>query len=295
MEKPNRRRVASDRPAGAAKPTEDSLSRLRAIAQEMRTIPSQGKWYALTVLATKDGLANYSWYSEFSGFTKGSPRRELRQPSLVDPRKMADLWKSVGTPCVVVHNRVHLALYLRLGGTCLISREMAEYAFRKWMKPIEVGIVGAIQPSKSVSIASREELQHAPTPKLRTQILKRDDFRCLACGRRPANNSDIELHVHHIAPFAQGGLTVRTNLITLCHTCHKGLDPHHEFKLWELLQATEPVRLPDHRDELQCYQDGVKWHRALIAGFEKKILRKEVATSKSKPALRAPRKSNNPG
>ena len=183
MEKPNRRRVASDRPAGAAKPTEDSLSRLRAIAQEMRTIPSQGKWYALTVLATKDGLANYSWYSEFSGFTKGSPRRELRQPSLVDPRKMADLWKSVGTPCVVVHNRVHLALYLRLGGTCLISREMAEYAFSKWMKPIEVGIVGAIQPSKSVSIASREELQHAPTPKLRTQILKRDDFRCLACGR----------------------------------------------------------------------------------------------------------------
>jgi hypothetical protein len=184
---------------------------------------------------------------------------------------MAALWSSLGMPCWVVANRVHLSLYIRLGGTCLIAREVADGALRDWMKPAAVGIVAAVVPSKPISLAMPEELQHAPTPKLHGQILKRDNYRCLACGRRPATNPDIELHVHHVVPFSEGGLTTKSNLITLCHTCHKGLNPHREFEMWELLSATEPVVLiPNPTEELRRYRLGVRRHRELIAKLEKR-------------------------
>lgn len=239
---------------------------LRELIGEMRTIPSDGRWYALTLTATNDGRREHSWYSGFAGFTKKHPRRELRTPSMVDPQKMAALWAELGMPCWVVRNRAHLALFIRFGGTCLVDGDIAESALGAWMQPLEVGVIAAVAPHKPIGMATREELQHAPTPKLRAAILKRDDYRCLACGRRPATNPDIELHVHHVVPFSEGGLTTRSNLITLCHTCHKGLDPHRELKMWELLSATEAVvLLPDHGDELRRYREGVARHRELIS------------------------------
>jgi hypothetical protein len=245
--------------------------KLRALAAEMRTIPTEGDWYALTLTATADGLREHSWQSSFVGFTKDRPRRELRGPSLVDPQKMAALWADLGMPCWVVRNRVQLSLYFRLGGTCLAVREVAESVLADWTQPMAVGVVAAVAPPKSIALATAEELQHAPTPRLRAQVLKRDDYRCLACGRRPATNTDIELHVHHVAPFSEGGLTTKSNLITLCHTCHKGLEPHREPKMWELLSATERVVLiPEPNEDLRSYQDGVKRHRELVTKFTRK-------------------------
>jgi hypothetical protein len=45
------------------------------------------------------------------------------------------------------------------------------------------------------------------------------------------------LHVHHIKPWGEGGLTEEENLITLCHTCHIGLEPHYEEKLYSLIDV----------------------------------------------------------
>jgi HNH endonuclease len=41
--------------------------------------------------------------------------------------------------------------------------------------------------------------------------------------------------VHHIRPWATGGLTEEQNLICLCHTCHSGLSPHDEPGLFSLI------------------------------------------------------------
>jgi Homing endonuclease associated repeat len=40
---------------------------------------------------------------------------------------------------------------------------------------------------------------------MRYQILKRDHFRCVICGRSPATTLGLELHVDHIVPFSQTG------------------------------------------------------------------------------------------
>ena len=51
--------------------------------------------------------------------------------------------------------------------------------------------------------------------KLRYQVLKRDNFKCCACGASPAKDPSVELHIDHILPWAKGGETVLENLQTL--------------------------------------------------------------------------------
>jgi integrase len=55
--------------------------------------------------------------------------------------------------------------------------------------------------------------------KLRFEILKRDGFRCIYCGRQPP---DVRLHVDHKIPVYDGGPTQRNNLVTSCEQCNGG-------------------------------------------------------------------------
>ena len=58
--------------------------------------------------------------------------------------------------------------------------------------------------------------------KLRYQVLKRDNFKCCACGASPAKDPSVELHVDHIIPWSKGGETTLENLQTLCSRCNIG-------------------------------------------------------------------------
>ena len=58
--------------------------------------------------------------------------------------------------------------------------------------------------------------------KLRYQILKRDNFKCCACGASPAKDPSVELHIDHIIPWSKGGETTADNLQTLCSRCNLG-------------------------------------------------------------------------
>lgn len=50
---------------------------------------------------------------------------------------------------------------------------------------------------------------------VREEVLERDRKRCQECG------ADTELHVHHITPLSEGGEPFdKSNLVTLCKTCH---------------------------------------------------------------------------
>ena len=58
--------------------------------------------------------------------------------------------------------------------------------------------------------------------KLRYQVLKRDNFKCCACGASPARDPSVELHIDHIVPWSKGGLTSIENLQVLCSKCNIG-------------------------------------------------------------------------
>jgi len=58
--------------------------------------------------------------------------------------------------------------------------------------------------------------------RMRYMVLKRDKYKCVLCGRSPAKDASVELHVDHIVPFSKGGLCVMENLQTLCEMCNFG-------------------------------------------------------------------------
>jgi hypothetical protein len=62
----------------------------------------------------------------------------------------------------------------------------------------------------------------APGIRLRMQVMKRDNFKCVLCGSTPATSPGTVLEIDHIVPWAKGGATVLDNLQTLCSECNNG-------------------------------------------------------------------------
>ena len=54
----------------------------------------------------------------------------------------------------------------------------------------------------------------------KAMVLNRDNYTCQYCKGK---HKDSKLEVHHIVFRSQGGSDEESNLITLCHTCHKKL------------------------------------------------------------------------
>ena len=61
-----------------------------------------------------------------------------------------------------------------------------------------------------------------PSLALRFLVLKRDRFKCVACGRSPALVSGLVLEIDHIIAWANGGETIEENLQSLCFDCNRG-------------------------------------------------------------------------
>lgn len=67
---------------------------------------------------------------------------------------------------------------------------------------------------------SKEYQRNLMSNSLRYDILKRDGFRCVLCGKTA--NDGVALEVDHIIPVSKGGKTVLSNLRTLCKECNRG-------------------------------------------------------------------------
>lgn len=135
-----------------------------------------------------------------------------------------------------MNNETELLLFFQLGGHGLIQRDIAEKYLSDVIAPQVCGRDASLG-FRCIAGLPEAVLRHAPSQHLRMKVLRRDQFRCLVCGERPSNNVHIELHVHHIRPWGTGGLTVENNLITLCHTCHGGLEPHGDDYLFNLIDV----------------------------------------------------------
>ena len=59
---------------------------------------------------------------------------------------------------------------------------------------------------------------------LRFQVLRRDSFSCVYCGRRAP---DVKLHVDHLVPWSKGGASSIENLRTACEACNLGKGASH--------------------------------------------------------------------
>jgi len=56
----------------------------------------------------------------------------------------------------------------------------------------------------------------------RLKVLDRDVYKCVLCGRSPATDIGVQLHIDHKIPFSKGGSSTIDNLQTLCKDCNLG-------------------------------------------------------------------------
>ena len=211
---------------------------LQEILESMLQIDDSKNYYAFTFTSEESGRVSIWTQTVWVGFADQERMQEIRRPWLVDPHRMAKLWSFLGQPYLVVNSEPHYLLFSFIGGNALVEQSLLQRCDPYLLEPdicVRSGKMGFVSVKSLPELA----LNRNPTPKQRMRILKRDDYRCRICGRRPADYVDVELHVHHIRPWSKGGITEDENLITLCHTCHKGLEPHEDHSLFDLINPKQ--------------------------------------------------------
>jgi hypothetical protein len=208
---------------------------------KLKDIHDDREYYAITLIADENFRMEISIFSHWTGWADEQHRQELRVPSIVNARHVAKSWGKMREPYAVINHLEDMILFLAGGGNALIEKSLFESYMPEYFKEspsLPDGLFGFAD----VNLFKSNELKRAPTPKIRMNVLKRDDRRCRICGRRPDDSVDVELHVHHIRPWKEGGATKANNLITLCHTCHKGLAPHCDLDLFLYVEQAPTAR-----------------------------------------------------
>ena len=216
---------------------------------------STSEYYAVTLVGDEQGRIFRSMFSHWIDFADKDRRVEVRAASIVRAESVVATWRRMGERCLVVESLKDLEVFFLSGGHAVVEKYLSESEIGEWLEPTQV-VADGLLGFTSVCGIPRSFQNRAPPPKLRMKILKRDGYGCRICGRKPTQNSDIELHVHHIRPWAEGGVTTERNLITLCHTCHNGLAPHYEPTLHHMVDPLNTFNsVPDH---VAAYNEGVR-------------------------------------
>lgn len=118
-----------------------------------------------------------------------------------------------------------------IGGSTYVKKfgswTAAKHAFSERItSDIRLADAGQARPSPSsqrtlTSPSRRAEDQREIRLGLRYEVLRRDHFKCVTCGRTATDIACV-LHVDHVEPFSKGGKTEKENLRSLCDFCNLG-------------------------------------------------------------------------
>ncbi len=107
-----------------------------------------------------------------------------------------------------------------------ISAKPYKRRFRTWNNALSEFVIFAnaeeLRASNAEPIVSKKLTPRSADLRLRFRVLKRDDFKCCACGKSPSAFPGLHLHVDHIVAWSDGGETILENLQTLCEPCNLG-------------------------------------------------------------------------
>jgi hypothetical protein len=149
-------------------------------------------------------------------------------------QNILDLWTLLGRQpkygeVIAPNSKFHGATYARRFGSWSAALEaFIEYVNSdNNIEEVEDNNLDLIPINISNRNETQKEIKTKRTPRginlrLRWIILQRDNFSCRKCGRSPAKDASIILHIDHIIPWSKDGETVIENLETLCEQCNLG-------------------------------------------------------------------------
>jgi len=160
---------------------------------------------------------NYTIY--FSGFILKELNYILSKKEFENKKELFEnietVWMILGRQPFVAEMKKPLSKY---------SHITYQRRFGSWIKACEAFIkykqkdIDFIKWVKVKSVSKSRSINE----KTRLKVLKRDHYRCVKCGRSPASERGIILHIDHVKPFSKGGDSSIENLQTLCSKCNLG-------------------------------------------------------------------------
>lgn len=163
-----------------------------------------------------------SWFNalEKAGLEKTRTPMNLPEEELFE--NLEEIWTSLGRQPRYAEVQKPLSKY---------SAGTYENRFGTWRKALEA-FVSYVNNEEYSPILEKKEIEEELTGRhktkrgvnwrLRFMVMRRDNFKCQNCGRSPATDPSIVLHVDHIKAWANGGETLLENLQTLCSKCNIG-------------------------------------------------------------------------
>lgn len=154
-----------------------------------------------------------------------SPNRIYSDKELFD--EMERVWQKVGqrpsrTEWELSDHKISYTTYKqRFGGWTNACLKFIEYK-------MGASILVDTEPSpethkiKSDRDSDKVSIGRSIPLKIRLKVLERDGYRCILCGRSPAMDVGVRLHIDHKIPFSKGGKSTEENLQTLCYDCNIG-------------------------------------------------------------------------
>lgn len=241
-------------------------NRFDALACSLTEIRPDVSYYAATLLKTDRGemlgfVSRWAGLSEEYSLDKGI---ELRRAVPVDAEKFSQLWEEIDQGWITVNCDLGVLVFFGVGGNAFIAEDIARKYFVVDLEPHPVASNGGVG-FRQYDPKSREVTQSRPRPKQKRRILDRDGHQCKICRKGQSDYPEVELQAHHIRPFAQGGLTIDENLITLCSECHQSLDPHFQPELFFLPDG--PYEKIHEKETAATHCGGAKEHRRRVASL----------------------------
>ncbi len=171
-----------------------------------------------------------SWFAalEAAGLEK------TRNLGITDEEYFSNLervWRTLGRQPIGTDMRKPLSSYLvdgysdRFGTWRKALEAFVEYVTRESIAPPQT----EGKAEEMMDIVSQPDLPSKVTKRsrnvswrLRFLVMRRDGFRCCNCGRSPATERGVILHIDHTKAWSKDGPNSYDNLQTLCSVCNIG-------------------------------------------------------------------------
>ncbi len=200
------------------------IADLKRVASDLRKSPTIDEYnergaYHSTTLTRRFG----SWFKVLENAGLSRTRSPLNIPEEELFKNLEEIWTKLGRQPRYQELQKPLSKY---------SAGTYKNRFGSWTNALEKFVAYINNEKKYSSERAIKKLTTEPLTRHKTKrsinwrlrflVMKRDNFKCKKCGRSPATDPKIILHVDHKKAWANGGETVLENLETLCSKCNIG-------------------------------------------------------------------------